>query len=282
MLALYTRHIKNCATIRRLLRQNPSENLETLYWYDLRLADAVALSGIARVLFKRLFSRGDKLSQSWGMESIYFSPPPEVSGNTSRASVWHCEALQSKPWFDEPSEVRSRLLADGPEVIAEYQRVAAQIDTHPDNEDYVHSGKWNGLFLSGAKGAIDPELARECPVTAKLLQEVPVCRNFGFVAYSQLLAGTHLAAHVGSSNLRMRYHLGVDIPEPDQVKIRVGKEWRLWQQGGVMAFDDSYNHEVIHSGEKSRTILMIDVWHPGLSETDVDVLSHPVFSEFGR
>jgi len=48
-----------------------------------------------------------------------------------------------------------------------------------------------------------------------------------------------------------------------------------------MAFDDAFDHEVIHEGEKPRVILSVDVWHPSLTREDIAVLSHPVFRTFG-
>ena len=89
-------------------------------------------------------------------------------------------------------------------------------------------------------------------------------------------------AHSGSSNLRMRCHLGLDVPEPDKARLRVGTEWRTWSEGKAFAFDDAFQHEVVHEGDRDRVVLVVDVWHPGLSAADIAVLSHPVFQRFGK
>jgi hypothetical protein len=282
LLGLFLRHIRNCGIIRRLLRQHPTENLQALYWYDLPLQYAVSWPGILKVCLQRLVRRGDKLSASWGMQSIYFSSPPAVSGDVSHASVWHCHTLDSSAWHDGPNQAREQLERHADALIEEYRAVSSRVDTHPDNADYVSAGKWNGLFVTGVGGQVDSSLTESCPVTTHLINDVSVCRNFGFVAYSQLLPGTRINPHVGSSNLRLRLHLGVDVPEPEQVRIRVGEQWRQWKQGAVLAFDDSYDHEVEHNGTLTRTILMVDVWHPGLLPEEVEVLSHPVFGRFGK
>ncbi|MEH6589913.1 MAG: aspartyl/asparaginyl beta-hydroxylase domain-containing protein [Halioglobus sp.] len=237
---------------------------------------------MTKVFLQRFFSKGDKLSTSWGMESIYFSKPLEVSGNNSQASVWHCHSLKSSPWIDTENEIKLKLEQHAHELVSEYHAATDKIGTHPDNDDYVDNGKWNGLFISGTSGEIDKSLLDYFPTTAQIISELPICYNFGFIAYSQLTPGTHIVPHVGSSNLRVRYHLGIDIPEPEKVKIRVGDEWRCWTQNGVIAFDDSYNHEVIHEGTKDRAVLIVDVWHPSLSNGDMEVLSNPVFSSFGK
>jgi aspartate beta-hydroxylase len=110
---------------------------------------------------------------------------------------------------------------------------------------------------------------------------LPLSTNFGFVMFSGAEPGTHIAPHYGSSNLRLRHHLGIEIPEPEAARIRVGTEWRQWKQGRAMAFDDSFEHEVEHEGKKLRIVLSVDVWHPSLTAEDIAVLSHPVFRDFG-
>jgi hypothetical protein len=43
------------------------------------------------------------------------------------------------------------------------------------------------------------------------------------------------------------------------------------------AFDDSFEHEVVHMGERPRVVLVVDLWHPALTPEDVAVLGDPVF-----
>ena len=50
----------------------------------------------------------------------------------------------------------------------------------------------------------------------------------------------------------------------------------------MLAFDDSYRHEVRHDGTRRRVVLVVDVWHPALSAEEVAVLSDPVFQRFGK
>jgi aspartyl/asparaginyl beta-hydroxylase (cupin superfamily) len=46
--------------------------------------------------------------------------------------------------------------------------------------------------------------------------------------------------------------------------IRVGPFVREWKEGSVMVLDDSYNHEVWNDTDKSRVILLVDIWHPDI------------------
>lgn len=279
----YLRHIRCCFTIRRLLREHPSENLENLYWYDLRLRDAVSWKGIGKVLRWGLRRREeDAVFGNYGLSSLYFADTSRCLPTDHPASVWNCLSLPSKPSHTRADEISEALKNNASAIKSEFKAVASRIGTHPDSDSFASTGRWTGLFLSGAKGEIDTELAQQCPQTTAVLRQLPICRNFGFVAFSGMEPGTHVRAHTGSSNLRLRYHLGVDIPEPDKGKIRVADQWYYWEQDGVIAFDDSYEHEVVYDGEKDRIVLIVDVWHPNLIDSDIEVLSHPVFRLFGK
>ena len=82
--------------------------------------------------------------------------------------------------------------------------------------------------------------------------------------FSRLAPGTHLSAHCGPSNFRLRCHLGLVVPPG--VRIRVADETREWREGECLIFDDSYEHEVWHDGGADRVVLICDLWHP-----DVDL-----------
>jgi aspartate beta-hydroxylase len=97
--------------------------------------------------------------------------------------------------------------------------------------------------------------------------------------------GTHLRAHCGPSNLRLRVHLGVDVPSAGGWNIRVGDEVRQWREGECLVFDDSWEHEVWHEAtpgdaqrmggpagpgagcgadSRARVVLIVDIWHPAI------------------
>jgi aspartate beta-hydroxylase len=85
-----------------------------------------------------------------------------------------------------------------------------------------------------------------CPATAAAIAAQPAFNTmiYGSHFFSRLEPHTHLAAHCGPSNLRLRVHLGLLVPEG--CRIRVGDETRAWSEGECMVFDDSIEHEVRH------------------------------------
>ena len=43
-----------------------------------------------------------------------------------------------------------------------------------------------------------------------------------------------------------------------------------FEQDKALLFDDSFNHEAWHNGPSTRINLIIDFWHPELSDAEVD------------
>ena len=77
---------------------------------------------------------------------------------------------------------------------------------------------------------------------------------------------THVAQHCGLTNARLRAHLPLVVPTDSPPKIRVGDSILHWEEGKVMVFDDSFEHEVWNKSNETRIILIVDINHPELSE----------------
>lgn len=84
------------------------------------------------------------------------------------------------------------------------------------------------------------------------------------------MPGTHIEPHCAPNNLRIRCHLGLIIPEG--CEIRVGNEVRTWQEGKCLVLDDSFEHEVWNRSGQTRVILLIDFWHPDLTDVEINAV----------
>ena len=91
-------------------------------------------------------------------------------------------------------------------------------------------------------------------------------QEFITIKFSAIQPGSHIAAHTGPSNDRLRVHL--PLVHTGGARIRVGTEWKSWEEGKVIILDSSWEHEVIHSGNDTRIILILDIWHPELTLKD--------------
>ena len=113
------------------------------------------------------------------------------------------------------------------------------------------------LYLSGRR--IDQNCAR-CPETERLLQNIPGLQTAFF---SILPPGKGLPPHRGLYNGLLRYHLGLIVPaERTACRIRVKDEWRHWEEGKSLLFDDTYDHEVRNEAETVRVVLFVDFLRP--------------------
>ena len=131
----------------------------------------------------------------------------------------------------------------------------------PDNRD------WSVMTLC-EQGWLTPENVERCPITWEtLLRHAPVPRVAGWapsVIFSMLKAGAHIGAHTGMYNTRLICHLPLIVPPG--CRFRVGNEVREWQEGKLLIFDDTIEHEAWNDSGEDRVLLIFDVWRPELSD----------------
>jgi aspartate beta-hydroxylase len=111
-----------------------------------------------------------------------------------------------------------------------------------------------------------------CPRTAEIIDRIePMLTATGEVFFSLLHPGVVLPPHHDDSNAKLTVHLPLVVP-PD-CAIVVGGERRTWVEGKCLAFDDTFVHEAWNRGDRVRICLLLDVWHPCLTEVEIDALS---------
>jgi aspartyl/asparaginyl beta-hydroxylase (cupin superfamily) len=131
-----------------------------------------------------------------------------------------------------------------------------------------HSRDWTAIHLI-QNGRIIEANARHCKKTLELLAQIPQPLIKGCSAnamFSLLAPNTVIPPHTGITNTRLVCHLPLIIP--DGCWFRVGAETREWQQGEAFVFDDTIEHEAANPTSELRAVFIIDIWHPGLSETE--------------
>ena len=146
----------------------------------------------------------------------------------------------------------------------EYLHLIGREHPHPQG-NLVQQGTWDTfmLFRDGSLTTFSDNRA-QCPRTTSLLNSLPLCHHGGGnVYFSKMKPGTHIHAHHGYTNTRIRYHLGIEVGA--DTYIRVGQETRSWEAGKCLVFDDSFEHEVFHHGSVDRVVLIVDCWHPELT-----------------
>ncbi len=84
---------------------------------------------------------------------------------------------------------------------------------------------------------------------------------------------TSISAHYGATNLKLRCHFPLFVPE--EAYLRVASDPRPWEEGKMIIFDDSYEHEAANLSEKEeRVILLIDIWNPEIHNEEVNEIKN--------
>ena len=137
-------------------------------------------------------------------------------------------------------------------------------DFHGLNE----SRDWTALYL-WRDGQPVEENAKRCPKTMAALEKVPLSRigsRTPAVLFSRLEPGAHIPPHTGMLNCRLICHLPLMVPTG--CWLRVGNEVREWEEGKLLIFDDSMEHEAKNPSGEVRIILLFDIWKPELAEEE--------------
>ena len=136
------------------------------------------------------------------------------------------------------------------------------------NRELLGKKDWSILPLC-ENGWLSPDVVERCPGTWETVLQAPLPRISGWgptVVFSLLKAGAHIAAHTGMINTRLICHLPLIVPPG--CRFRVGDEVREWEEGKLLIFDDTIEHEAWNDSAEDRVVLIFDVWRPELSERE--------------
>jgi len=130
-----------------------------------------------------------------------------------------------------------------------------------------YRGGWDAYKLLD-EGKWVEEACEACPQTSTLLKSLPICDSaLSYVYFSLMAPGTVVEPHRGVSNAKIRCHVGLDVPN-DSCFIDVDGKKKFWKNNKSFSFDDTFVHYVRNDSSQSRLILLIDFWHPDLSEAE--------------
>jgi Aspartyl/Asparaginyl beta-hydroxylase/Domain of unknown function (DUF6817) len=179
--------------------------------------------------------------------------------------------LEARPWHDRTEfPIVGYLESNYPAIRDEILTLQAT-QFHRESERIGRTGDWDVAFLY-ERGRRHGDACRACPVTTHGIEAYPVMGTAaGLIYVSRVRPMTHIAPHRGPTNLRLRCHLAIKVPDGD-CAIRVAEETRHWQEGKCLVFDDSLLHEAWNHTDQDRVVLIVDLWHPGLSDTEVMLL----------
>ncbi len=168
-------------------------------------------------------------------------------------------ARERFPWAEHVERnwtvIREELL----HVLEDREALPNFQDISKDQIEITDDDRWKTYFLYGY--GFEAKLGVEmCPRTAALMREIPGMKT---AMFSILSPRKHILDHRGPYKGVLRYHLGLIVPrDAESCRIRVGDDFRHWEEGESMIFDDTYNHEVWNDTDETRVVLFVDVLRP--------------------
>jgi len=199
----------------------------------------------------------------------------------SEPSVFYFPYLANRQFFERDEfdwvpELEAETLAIKAELTAllaegaDFQPYVEDDADRPRREFHGLHGdaSWTALYL-WRDGKPVPENASRCPRTMAALDKVPMTHigtKTPAVLFSKLTPGAHIPPHRGMLNCRLIGHLPLIVP--DGCWLRVGNETRRWEEGKLLIFDDSFEHEAKNDSDQTRIVLLFDVWRPELNDEE--------------
>ena len=177
------------------------------------------------------------------------------------------------PWLQRleaaTDAIRQELLAvlDDPNAFSPY----VQSDTTRamlNKGGMLDNPEWSACFLWKSGQRMDANADR-CPATQAALTEASVVQIPGrspSVLFSMMRPGAHIPAHHGFVNTRLIVHLPLIVPPG--CRFRVGNESREWIEGQAWLFDDTIEHEAWNPSDRTRVVLLFEVWRPELDAAE--------------
>ena len=177
------------------------------------------------------------------------------------------------PWLDEVEAATDDIRAELLEVMKEPGAFAPYVEGDPnrprkDQMGMLNNPAWSAFYL-WKNGDVVPANAARCPKTLQALRNAPLARvpwRSPSILFSLLQPGAKIPPHNGLINTRLVCHLPLIVP--GKCVFRVGNEMREWIEGKAWAFDDTIEHEAWNGSDRTRVILLFDIWRPELTEEE--------------
>ncbi|TMH75433.1 MAG: tetratricopeptide repeat protein [Betaproteobacteria bacterium] len=177
------------------------------------------------------------------------------------------------PWLDKVEAATADVRAELIEILKQESAFKPYVEGNPNlpqtnPQGMLNNPEWSAFYLS-KNGAIVPENAARCPKTLSALADVPLARVPGrspSILFSLLRPGARIPPHTGEVNTRLICHLPLIVP--DNCSFRVGNDTRAPVEGNAWVFDDTIEHEAWNGSDRTRVILLFEIWRPELTAAE--------------
>ncbi len=186
----------------------------------------------------------------------------------------YCAHLTSHPVWpsDEVCELLERNVGMFREEFANIDPNEYQVDARDHVAGLTDGRNWTVFPFYDGYGNLQVDNARKCPRIAEFLGSRAGVGSIGCMAFFSIMnPNTHVPPHTSQLNTRVRYHLGIEVPEGD-IRFRIHDQLITWKQDRCIKIDDSYEHEVFQQSDRRRVLFVLDVPHPELLPEELEFL----------
>lgn len=184
--------------------------------------------------------------------------------------------LRAKPWWDtaDCGAWIDRVIEGLPYVQGELadlleEQEEALISDSVQN-DVMGTG-WSGFRLQRLGDWI-PKNCEQFPQTVQLLKESGAPLAMRGVIIARQVPGSGVAPHSDGRNFFLTAHFGLSIPE--DCSITCGGQERKWEEDGCIVLDTSFKHSTRNDSDEDRFVLIVDFWHPDLTQPEREALEY--------
>ena len=216
---------------------------------------------------------------------------PASSAEVARGDRWaneipalFCAQLTSDAVWpsDEICELLERNVAMFRDEFAGIDPNQYQVDTRDQRSGLTDGRNWTVFPFYDGFGTLQVDNARRCPRIAEFLGDHAGVGSIGCMAFFSIMnPKTHVPPHTSELNTRMRYHLGIEVPERD-IQFRVHDQLITWKQDSCIKIDDSCEHEVFQQSDRRRVVFVLDLPHPELRPEELEFLAEFMRSSVAR
>ncbi len=210
------------------------------------------------------------------------SPPVKLTGDIDALKTYF-SAIREE--LLEAIQTNNSATLFQPFDSAVYKHANGNVDDQQQQQQQQQrqrqQAEWSSIYLY-RQGIKQVETCKQYfPITTNILETMCLHRmggcGFGSVYFSKLKQNTKVVEHCGPSNVRLRCHLPLVVPNKTTSGsyLRVGEDCISWEEGKPILFDDSFLHSALYvgsddtsTGSSDRIVLIVDFWHPSMSISD--------------
>jgi hypothetical protein len=200
-------------------------------------------------------------------------PSPGGSAPGHEPSEEHIDGLTAQPFWDVAS--MPELFPWAPEleakshiILEEFEAKLAESDQFASDsvwQNQVMGTGWSAIRLQRL-GVWNTANCRQFPQSYELLRSLNIPLAVRGVCFAKQSPGSGVQPHSDGRNFILTSHLGLKVPQA--CWIQVGEERQGWKEGKLTTLDTSFSHSTGNPSDSDRHVLIIDFWHPELSEAE--------------